>query len=42
MTNLNFNHSIQQQQQPTLGGSAYWSAVCPMINVDLEYVEGFN
>jgi hypothetical protein len=38
--NLNFNHSAKLQ--PTLGGLAYWSAVCPMINVDLEYVEGFN
>jgi hypothetical protein len=36
----NFNHHTKLQ--PTLGGLAYWSAVCPMINVDLEYVEGLN
>ena len=29
-------------QPKQLGGLAYWSAVCPMINCDLEYVEGFN
>jgi hypothetical protein len=40
MTNLTIKHP--SLTQPTLGGLAYWSAVCPMINVDLEYVEGFN
>lgn len=40
MMNLNFNHSAKQQS--TLGGLSYWSAVCSMINGDLEYVEGFN
>ena len=40
MMNLNFNHSTKLQ--PTLGGVAYWSVVCPMINRDLEYVKGFN
>jgi hypothetical protein len=40
MMNLTLNHS--SKLQPTLGGLAYWSAVCPMINVDLEYVEGLN
>ena len=34
-------HSITSKQ-PNLGGTAYWSLVCPMINVDLEYVEGLN
>jgi len=36
----NFNHSVTLQ--PTLGGLAYWSAVCPMINSERDYVEGFN
>jgi len=35
-----FNHSAKLQ--PTLGGLAYWSAVCPMINSERDYVEGFN
>jgi hypothetical protein len=39
---MNMNRSHSAKQQPMLGGLAYWSAVCPMINVDLEYAEGFN
>ena len=38
--NLNFNHSVKQQ--PTLGGLAYWSAVCTMINSDREPAEGLS
>ena len=40
MMNLHLNHPTKLQS--TLGGLSYWLAVCPMINVDLEYVEGLN
>lgn len=42
MMTTKFNHSLTKQQ-PTLGGTAYWSVACAfMINSDREPAGGLS